>query len=1272
MNSISKIIRISFAVFRTACLFIFLTGVALQFSPVQTYIMNTFVLNKNQTIEIDGFSGLFPFYFSFEKIKLYEDGQTLLKVKDLTLDWSLLKFLRYQIIAIQTLKINDIEYFEPPSKKSENTPPEFSLPKIPFGYIANINVRKAIYSAANQSFKYSTRGSTTHKETGLEFNLQLRNLDDQTNALTAHFKYGYSSSTSPSNISLNITGRESKGLLHYLIPTLKGNATLALKGSGQLDNFNGNLSVKLGETLIFGDLATKESSDNDKIDVITKITHSSNESKHTFLGTILINSALTTVELIECNLLSKESQLFTLSGIIDRKGYVISTKNLETRLPFSSDISVSTVTELTFDPTLFKLKGSTKASLIKNSESIASANIPFSMENTLDSLMISLKSVGHIPNLPENYQQFSKFEFSAKLEPGWFQSSPSFIFELQNDATKILGSLLLKDRPELKIDGSFLKHHVHLDSTYKNGSWTVNAKSNPLKDHEGIISNFFAKIRPQKNLNFDGKLKVCVESKNIDVEFKGLFDTAHLYLDVSTLRAVHKETYLESHGSMDFSRNKGDFSWHVYSFNIGDLFPQHRASGVTSVLGQVSIDPKDSVITFSGDFHKLAIPNYSAKSGNLYGSLQLTNNQSLHFSLTSHKALLNKTIVDEFSLQANGALDNFSTTVSMSGFSDQALKGNLAFSLLNLSKLELDALSIQLGHHKILLDRPTTWEYFPGQLIIHPTVINTDSGSLTIDGNMTHPSIVFNAALNKIPSSLFHTLTEGAFFLKGDLSGEAHVEGSAFLPTVKFNFKTENAPYATSVSGILQNSVLKTNIDIESNQFNLKVTGTYPTLIQTAPFDFELDHFAPFQTKVLATGVLDNVQQIFGLNYDKVFGAVDASILFTGTLDKPHLNGHLKIDNGRYERQNIGLILQNLNLELYSEDGQLILLKPSLFTDRKDGTGEIVFARLGLGQNLIPYIDTEIKFKNIHFIDLPQTRRGGMSAISTGNLKAKGPVTSLKIFSRGEISSFEKYIGETEDVPIYHVNVEHLNSPKVEVSSTPRTSNPDAVTTYDIDLLLERRFHIYGQGLDSTWKGRLAIEGTSDVPVYKGQFTLKEGQLRILDKFFDVQKGEIYFDGDLSPNLYIESNLNLQDMRVKIILEGDASNLQQKIISDAGLSEQEILQKLFFNRSSSMSQSFQALNYLASSSFISSFVNIGFYQQEDPITHVEREFVSLQQKFSKRTYGKVNVAISSVDSDSDRIAIAAGFQPTPLTKTEITFSPDNSRVGVGLEWSLDF
>lgn len=1272
MNNISKIIRISFLVFRTACLLIFIIGAALQFSPIQTLFVNTFVLNKHQTIEIDGFSGLFPFYFSFEKIKLYEKDQEILNIQDLAIDWSFLAFLHTRTIAIHTLKIKNIEYSERPATPSDSVAASVTSPKIPFGYISNINVTKAIYSTANKSFKYKVLGGTLHKENELEFNLQLQNLDDQLNVLTAHIKYAYGSDSAPPTLNVNIFGKESDGLLHYLAPALKGNTTLSIKGSGQLDAFKGEIALKLGDSIISGNITSTPASVMHGIDVVTQISHSTKNSKYAFLGNIKTDINLNAFQLIDCKLLSTDSPILIASGIIDRKGYTLSTKKLDITAPISAEYSFASATQFQLDPKRFVLKGNTKGNLIKGSETIAQLNVPFSMDKTIDSFKIGLKCLGHIPNLPPEHQHFSEFELNAKLEPDWFESFPNITFELQNDANKVNGNISFGGQPELKIDGTLLAHHVQLSSVFQKGFWNVKAKTIPEKNQVGLVSSLTAKIIPEKNLKFDGLLNMDVQSKKFDIEFHGTFDSARQYLDLVSLRAHHKESYLECKGNMNFAHHEGDFNWHMYSFNIGDFFTDSSASGVTSVLGQVSIDPKDSVITFSGDFHKLALPQWAANSGNLSGSFQLTNKKDLHFSLTAKKALWQKTVIEEFSAHTNGTIDNFSTTASITGFADQALRGNLAFSIINLTTLELDALSVHLGNHKILLSKPAKWEYLPGQLVILPTIINTNNGSLTINANLTEPSISFNATLQHVPAELLSTLTGGGYFLKGELNGDLKVGGSLLSPIVNFDLNTSKAPYSTNISGSIQNNTLKTNIDIKSNQLNLKLTGIYPTTLQLYPLFFNLDHKLPFQTKIVATGTLDNLQQIFDLNYDKVFGAVDADILFTGTLNNPKSKGHIQVSNGGYERQNIGLKLSGINLNFNSSGGVFVLSGSSAFKDQKEGTGEVIYAKLGLGKNLIPSLDAEIKFTNVHIIDLPQTRRSGMTAICTGTLKAQGLVNALKVFSRGEVSSVEKYIGDSEDAPIYQVNTAHYDTPLTSMSEKSKTAKTDSQSIYDIDLFIERRFHIYGQGLDSTWKGRLIILGTSDAPIYKGQFKLRDGQLRILDRFFDVQRGEIEFDGDLSPNLYIESNLNLQDMRVKIILEGDSENLQKRIISDAGLSEQEILQKLFFNRSSTTSQSFQALNYLASSSFISSFINIGFYQQEDPITHVEREFVSLQKKFSKRTYGKVNVAINSVDGDTNRIAVAAGYQPTPQTKTEITFSPDKSRVGVGLEWGIDF
>jgi autotransporter translocation and assembly factor TamB len=1270
MNSISKIIRMGFLIFRAICLCVFLVGVSLQISPIQTLLVKTFVLKENQSIEIKGFSGLFPFYFSFEKINLYENEQQLLTLKNFALDWSIIEFIYNQVIAIQTLKIENLEYNEP-SLKENIDPPSIAIPKLPFGYIANINIKKATYKTDKQSFSYSAKGNTLNKATGLQFNLQLKNLNDNSNALTAHIKYGYATPNKASTLKLYVNAKETKGLLHYLIPTLTGKATFLLKGEGELNNFDATLSADCGQTSVSSSLSTSLSSDRKYVDVFTKYSYKNSDSRYALSGTIKTNQTLTDFELHDCKLASADIQAISFSGKIDRKSFSFLTKNLEIMAPVSSEYSIKTTAQFMFNPKQLLLDGTVKSILFKSSQPIAEMDIPFFMNQTLDSLKVSAQCRGNIPDLPAEYQKYSTFKVIANLEPQSAKTIPNIRFELTTDSNKIDGSFLVKDKPELILNGTLFSNNVQLNSMLADGTWHISATANPTQPQSWSMPKLSAKLTPQKNCSFEGGLSLDIESKIIDVEFVGAFNIARQYLDLTTLRAVHKESFIESKGSLDLSKNQGDFSWHFYTFNAGDLFVNSNASGVASILGQLSLDSKDWILTFSGDFHKVLFPNIAANSGNLSGSIYLNNHKNVQFSLAARKAAIRKTVVEDFSVNVNGTLDNFSTTIAMTGFAEQALKGNFAFSVVNLSTVELDALAIHLGQHKILLAKPTRVEYTPEKWTIRPTTINANTGSINFSGDIAPSSVIFNAALTKVSADLLYTLTKGHYFLKGDLDGDIHVSGDMSDPTIKFDFKTSNAPYSTKLSGLLQNNLLKTNIDIQSTQLNLSLTGTFPTKAQLFPFQFELDHVRPFQTRVITTGTLDNLQQIFDLNYDKVFGSVEGDILLYGTLTNQLSKGSIQVKDGGYERQNIGLKLKGINLEFQARGGQFILSRASGFKDQKEGTGEILFAKLGFEKNLIPYLTTEIKFNNIHLIDLPQTRRGGMSAFCTANLKAAGPITALKVVSRGEISSLEKYIGDVDEEPIFQVNLTHQNLP-LALPTAQDISESETNTTYDIDLSLERRFHIFGQGLDSTWKGRLVIEGTSDTPIYKGQFTLQEGQLRVLDRFFDVQRGEIFFNGDLSPSLYIESNLNLQDMRVRIILEGDTNNLHKRIVSDSNLSEQEILQKLFFNRSSTVSQSFQALNYLAASSFISSFINIGFYQQEDPITHVEREFISLQQKFSKRTYGKVNVAINNIDSETDRVTIAAGVQPTPQTKAEVTFSPDKTRAGLGLEWNLDF
>lgn len=1280
MSNLLRTLRIGFAIFRAICLSVLLLGFALQFSAIQTYVINTFVLDKNSSIQIEGSSGFFPFYFSIEKVLLFKEDQQILSIQDFEVDWSLLELIRNKILAVHTLKVRTLEYKEllTPGQLNpqKEAPATIAFPKIPLGYISNINISKASYIAPKREFNYSIHGKTEHKQSGIDFDLKLTNLITQKENLSAIVHYNFATPSTPSSLHLDINASEENGIIQYLIPTINGAIILNAKGDGSLNDFNGVVTAKIGKTSSFiSDISLKEDEDRKHLLLVTNSAYKNQIEQYVVSGKVRSTKAFTKLELFDWRVVSGKSTLMTMVGNIQRRGHTFSTKDLIVQAPLSSSQKASATLSGMVNLKPFMIDGLVKGSLTDNDKRLSDVEVPISMKDTLDSLKISLKGKGTLPALLKEYAELSEYTLSAQLTPKSAATTPTITFELRSNNNSLTGSVAFKDAPEFSIDGQLLSHNIKIDALLKNGAWNITGHTHPVNHQSWAVQTFKAKLGASPKMKFDAQTTLNVASKEIDLELKGEFDSTQQLLDLTSLRAVHKESFLEGKGFFDFTKNEGNLNWHLYTFNLGDVLSKETASGTASILGQLSLDSKDCLLTFSGDFHKLVLSPLVANSGNLSGSVYLNNNKNVQLSLAARKASIRKTVIEEFSVNTNGTLDDFSTTMIMSGFSGQAFKANIAFSIAQLSSLNIDTASINLGANRIFLEKSARVDFgTTGWTTKTPIILNANKGSINLTGNFTESALTCNAEISKIPSDILSTLTNGAYFLKGDIDGKFHIHGGNDSPTMKFDLQTTGPLYSTKLVGNLDNSLLNATFDIKSDLLNINLKGTYPSRFRLAPFDFELDQNQPFETQIIAKGKLDNLQQIFDFNYDKITGDVDADVRFFGYLSRQSCKGYINVDNGGYERQNIGLSFKDIDLRFASSKGGfLVLTEPVPFKDQKDKNGKILFAKFSLGSDLIPVLSTEITSDNLQIINISQNRRGGMSALYTGNLKADGPVSGLKIYCRGSISSLEKYIGEIDDVPIFQVNEIHQNLPlSAPLLSTARKSEISDGMTYDIDLSLERSFHIYGQGLDSTWNGRLIIEGSADSPIYKGQFKLREGQLRVLDKFFDVQRGEIYFDGDLSPRLYIESNLNLNDLRVKIILEGDANNLQKRIVSDSDLSEQEVLQKLFFNRSSTVSQSFQALNYIAASSFISSFINIGFYEQEDPITHAEREFVSLHQRFSKRTYGKIDVAINNIDSGTSRVSISAGFQPTPKTKTEIIFSPDKTRLGAGFEWSHDF
>jgi hypothetical protein len=74
-------------------------------------------------------------------------------------------------------------------------------------------------------------------------------------------------------------------------------------------------------------------------------------------------------------------------------------------------------------------------------------------------------------------------------------------------------------------------------------------------------------------------------------------------------------------------------------------------------------------------------------------------------------------------------------------------------------------------------------------------------------------------------------------------------------------------------------------------------------------------------------------------------------------------------------------------------------------------------------------------------------------------------------------------------------------------------SAPALPATLDIQVGVPGRIFVRGRGLDSEWRGRLTVTGSSDAPQIAGSLQAIRGTVDVLGKTFRVTHGEIRFDG---------------------------------------------------------------------------------------------------------------------------------------------------------------
>lgn len=447
---------------------------------------------------------------------------------------------------------------------------------------------------------------------------------------------------------------------------------------------------------------------------------------------------------------------------------------------------------------------------------------------------------------------------------------------------------------------------------------------------------------------------------------------------------------------------------------------------------------------------------------------------------------------------------------------------------------------------------------------------------------------------NALPLELLH-------FIDPDLplSGRARLqgvlEGTLDHPSGQIDIQIQNVylddklfAQKPMVGGEIKLAIDHQRLAFTSNlhgvgQTPFLVSGQLPIRFSLASPSFKIDRHSFFSASLQAEGKLDPYLQLFYNGVTNLSADARISLLMNGSLNEPHVQGHVELLNGTYESLKTGALYNNIHAYLEG-DGSNVILKEFSARDNKQGSIEAAGSVLLDLKNHFPF-EFQIKPRQMHIVDADYAQ---MSA--SGELLLKG--NTLKSKLQGDLFIDEGKIHLEAALPnkFKTIDVQYINVTRGEqLPSFIEKKDPANSIELDFKLHASEPIQIEGNHIKSEWKGVVAVLGTLDNPQLHGDLRISQGEYDFNGKIFNLGQGSIHFAGspDKKTTLYIVAGAEFDRIRADIIVKGPVARPAISFRSTPPLSQREILSYILFNRGTSditpeqgdrLTQSFISLN----------------------------------------------------------------------------------------------
>jgi translocation and assembly module TamB len=288
-------------------------------------------------------------------------------------------------------------------------------------------------------------------------------------------------------------------------------------------------------------------------------------------------------------------------------------------------------------------------------------------------------------------------------------------------------------------------------------------------------------------------------------------------------------------------------------------------------------------------------------------------------------------------------------------------------------------------------------------------------------------------------------------------------------------------------------------------------------------------------------------------------GPIAVAADFGGRVSAPRLNGLIRADNLTYDNEQYGTRLTNMQIAGRFNNDRLEISR--LNARAGDGTVQAQ-GSIGLAAAAGFPIDLRATLNNARLAN-----SDALAATSSGTIRlTNGPQGGL---IQGELTipnaRYQIIRQGAAEVPEL-TGVRRKSEIRAARPTDRPTPAPVGLFKLDLRVRADNQLFVSGMGLESEWEMDLRIGGTSAAPVITGGLDLIRGTYSFAGKRFEVNRGQIRFQGGalIDPDINIQATTTTNGVTAVLNVTGTGQRPQISFTSTPALPQDEVLSRLLF------------------------------------------------------------------------------------------------------------